>query len=260
MKLFIQNRKNQKVCVSVEKADTQKGLAFVMHGLSGNKDQPHIETFARAFKDNDFTVIRFDTTNTFGESDGTFEDATTTNYYEDLEDVIAWAETQDFYEEPFFLAGHSLGGISTIMYAERYPEKVEALAPISSVISGNLSIQTKMYSKEVLEEWKRTGWLIKPSGARSGIVKKIKWAEMEDRLTHDVIPQASKLTMPVLLIVGSEDENTPLEHQEIFYNALPGHNKELHVIEGAAHTFRDEAHLSETYKLFDVWIKKVKNS
>jgi len=94
-KLFIKNRKNLKISVIIEKSENQQGLAFVMHGLSGFKEQPHIETFSKSFKDNNYTVIRFDTTNTFGESEWDYADATTTNYYEDLEDVINWAENQD---------------------------------------------------------------------------------------------------------------------------------------------------------------------
>lgn len=62
-KLFIDNRKDQKISVIVEKTENQKGLAFVMHGLGGFKEQNHIQTFAEAFKEENFTAIRFDTTN-----------------------------------------------------------------------------------------------------------------------------------------------------------------------------------------------------
>ena len=86
--LFIKNRKAQKISVIVDKSQNQKGLAFVMHGLSGFKEQPHIAVFADAFKDSGFSVIRFDTTCTLGESNGKYENATITNYFEDLEDVI----------------------------------------------------------------------------------------------------------------------------------------------------------------------------
>ncbi|MBT4335499.1 hypothetical protein HOD65_03435, partial [bacterium] len=110
-KVIIKNRKGQGIVVLLEIAPDQKGLAFVMHGLGGYKEQPHVEVFAKAFLDNNYSVIRFDTTNTFGESDGNYEDATISNYYEDLEDVIEWAKNQEWYQEPFCLAGHSLGGI-----------------------------------------------------------------------------------------------------------------------------------------------------
>lgn len=37
-KLFIENRKGEKISILVEKNDNQKGLAFVMHGLGGFVD------------------------------------------------------------------------------------------------------------------------------------------------------------------------------------------------------------------------------
>lgn len=121
-KVKIKNRKGQKIVVLLEITDKSKGLAFIMHGLSGFKEQSHIEIFAKAFKNKGISVVRFDTTNTYGESDGKYEDATTTNYYEDLEDVIAWAKNQIWFISPFWLAGHSLGGICITLYAEKYPK------------------------------------------------------------------------------------------------------------------------------------------
>src|SRR5260221_6400320 len=97
-KVFIKNRKGQKIAVIVEQPNGQtKGLAFVMHGLGGFKEQPHIQVMAEAFLDNGYRVVRFDATNSFGESEGKYEDATTTNYYEDLEDVINWSKKQSWY-------------------------------------------------------------------------------------------------------------------------------------------------------------------
>lgn len=254
-KIFIKNRKNQKLAVLLEKPNQAKGLVFVMHGLSGFKEQPHIEMYAKTFLNNGYTAVRFDTTNTFGESDGQYEDATTTNYYEDLEDVIAWAKLQDWYQEPFCLVGHSLGGICTALYAEKYPEKVKAVAPTSTVVSGLLSTQTDRYKNKV-EEWKRTGWREEKSNGRRGLVKRLKWSHMEDRLKYDLLPDIYKLTMPVLLIVGENDDSTPPPHQKLLYEKLPA-RKELHIIKGAPHTFREKHHLQEIEQILDRWIKSL---
>ena len=253
-KIIIKNRKGQNISVILEEQENAKELAFIMHGLGGFKEQPHIETFAEAYRDKGFTVVRFDTTNTFGESDGNYEDATITNYYEDLEDVIEWAKSQPWFKEPFWLEGHSLGGICTAMYAEKYPEKVKALAPISTVVSNTLIGDS--YTDEVLKNWKETGYLIKPSVSIPGMVKKLKWAFYEDRLKHDLLKDVKKLTMPVLLIVGEKDTSTPLKHQQILFDALPG-EKELHIIKGAEHTFREEEHLKEIKTIILDWIEKV---
>jgi len=257
-KVFFKNRKNQKIVVLVDHALQQKGLVFVMHGLGGFKEQIHIQTFANAFQEESFTVVRFDTTNTLGsgESEGNYEDATTTNYYEDLEDVLNWAKTKSWYEEPFWLCGHSLGGISILLYAEKYSRKVKALAPLSTVVSGKLSLETSRYrGNDLLQKWEETGWRIEESKSQPGIIKKLKWSHIEDRLKYDVLPQVKKLTMPVLLIVGDKDEATPPEHQQILFDHLPG-EKELHIIVGASHSFKDKTHLAEAKEIIKKWIKK----
>lgn len=255
--VFIKNRKNQRVAVIVEEAEKAMGLAFVMHGLGGFKEQPHLQTIAEAFKENNYTVVRFDTTNTIGGSDGDFENATLTNYYEDLEDVIEWASAQKWYIEPFVLAGHSLGGISTALYAENFPEKIKALAPIGTVVSGALSVEAhKRFDPEEFRIWEETGWLEAKSASAPGVVKRLKWSHIEDRLKYNLLPKADKLIIPVLLVVGENDTRTPLEHQKILYDALPG-PKELHVIKGSPHTYREPAHLQELKNIFDHWIRKI---
>ena len=180
-KEFIKNRKGQKVAVLIEQNKNSKGLVFIMHGLSGYKEQPHIEVMAEAFKGNCYTTVRFDTTNSFGESDGQYEDATTTNYYEDLEDLIAWSSKQTWYEEPFVLVGHSSGSMCILLYAEKYPKKIKALAPISCAINDNL--KEKLYRDESLKDWREKG--IKESTSYSGKLKRLKWNFMVDAANHD---------------------------------------------------------------------------
>lgn len=250
-KLWINNRAGLRLAVVAERQPAPKGLAFVMHGLGGFKEQPHIRAMIGAFQDNRFDVVSFDTANTIGESGGRFENASVTNYLADLEDVLAWASTQPWYREPFALAGHSLGGLCTALYAERYPERVHLLAPISTVVSGALSLE--VHSTEELQHWKETGWREEESKSKPGVMKRLPWSHMEDRLRYDLLPGAGELTMPVLLMVGSEDDGTPPEHQQVLLDALPG-PKRLYVIAGAPHTFRDPAHLQEIREVMREWI------
>jgi pimeloyl-ACP methyl ester carboxylesterase len=255
-KITIHNRKGQRMVALLEKAETPLGLAIIMHGLGGHKDEPHIVTFAQSFAEKSFTTLRFDTTNTFGESDGNYEDATITNYYEDLEDVIAFAKNKPWYKASFYLVGHSLGGISTILYAEKHPQEVRGLAPVSSVISGALRAQ--LHGKEYLAKWETTGWKSEASLTVPGRIKRLKWNHMVDSYNHDVLPNAGKLTMPVLLLVGDQDDVTPAAQQQLLYDKLPG-VKEFHVIKNAPHTFKDPAHLAEIKTIFKAWIEKVEN-
>jgi len=255
-KIFIKNRDNKKLAVVVDESESQKGLAFVMHGLGGFKEQPHIQTIGNAFKQKGFTVVYFDVANTLGESEGDYEHATITNYYEDLEDVITWAKAQTWYQEPFALSGHSLGGICTALFAERNPNLVKALAPISPVVSGQLSIDAHdQDDPDQYKKWKETGWKEEISKSKPGVVKRLPWSHVEDRLKYDLLPEVDKLTMPVLLIVGENDTSTPPDHVKKLFDALRG-PKEYHIIKGGPHTFRDENHLAEIDKIFSDWIEK----
>jgi uncharacterized protein len=255
-KLFIENRKGQKIAVLIERPESPRGLAFVMHGLGSRKEATNIQVLAEVFFENQYTVVRFDAVHSFGESEGgLFEDATPTNYYEDFQDVIAWSKTQDLYQEPFCLAGHSLGGISTSLFAEKHPEMVKGLAPLSTTVSGKLSLESPEYLR-VGQQWEKTGWYERESVSNPGLIRRLKYAYVEDRLKYDLLPNVSKLTMPVLMIVGSEDQPTPPEHQKILFDSLPG-KKELHVVPGAPHTFRKKEHLDQVKEFLNNWIKNV---
>lgn len=255
-KLFTKNRERKKLCVVLEGAPKPGRLAFVMHGLSGYKDELHIRAMIEAFLENHYTVVSFDTSHTFGESDGTedYPDATLTNYHADLEDVIAWAAEQPWYSEPFVLCGHSLGAVSVALFAEDYPERVKALAPIATVVSGQLSMDTyKLFGNEKdLEQWKQDG--IQVTMSRDGTrEKRLKWSHMEDRLTYNLLPKAARLTMPVIMVAGSEDIPTPPIHQQVLYKALPG-RKEFHIIAGAQHSFHEPHERAELKQLLKTWI------
>ena len=80
---------------------------------------------------------------------------------------------------------------------------------------------------------------------------------MEDRLKYDVLPNANRLKMPVLMIVGDKDTSTPLNQQKVLYEKLTG-KKEIHIIKGAPHSFKEEEHIKERNEIFKSWIKKIK--
>lgn len=249
-RIEINNRKNQKIVALVEYPTESHGLAFVMHGLGGFKEQKHIVTVAEALRENGYTTVRFDTTNTFGESDGRYEDATTTNYFEDLEDIVAWATGQPWYREPFLMAGHSLGAYSICRFAQKYPRKVAALIPLSPMVSGKLSVEA---NPTEYEEWKKAGWRISESRSKPGTIKRLPWSHMEDRLKHDLLPEVSLLIMPTLFIVASGDDTTPAAHVRLLYDAMPG-PKRLHIIQGDDHTFRTPEELDEIHRVIAEWL------
>ena len=251
----INNRKNQKIAVWVENPTGKNGLVFIAHGLSGTHDQIHIQNFAEVFLKNDYIVVRHDSTNSMGQSDGDIQYATLTNYYEDFEDVINWASTQSWYQEPFILVGHSLGGACNLIFTYQYPNKVKALAPTSSFLLGKLTL--KAYGKEVLKEWEKDGYRLEKSKTRPGLVKKYNWTLAEDLMKYDLLKKANLINKPTLLIVGEKDILTPVDSQKDLYNKINTEKKELHIIGGSEHTFTKKEHLEEIKNIFEKWIKKI---
>lgn len=241
MKTFIPNRDDKKLSVLVDINSNAKSLVFVMHGLSGYKEQPHIQTIAQSFFEMGLTVVRFDTANTFGESEGLYEDATVSHYLHDLEDVIAWAKQQNWFVSPFVLSGHSVGGFCTMLYAEEHPQEICVLFPFSPVISGKLWMES--IDEKALTHWKLSGWQIKESPLRPGLQKKLRFIFVEDILQYSLFPKIHTLTMPLFLAVGEKDTVTPPKYQQMFFDQVPSLKKKLLIIPQATHTFNGENEL-----------------
>jgi len=253
-KLFIKNRDNKKIAVLAEVPKDPQGLVFIMHGLDSNKNFPLTEQIASSFRKNNYIIIRFDFRNTNGESEGFLENATITNYYQDLEDVINWTQQQSWYQEPFYLVGHSLGGLCATLYTQNNFQKIKALAPISVVVSGELLFKAWGEAYDV-NVWRKNGNIEWESSAMPGLINKVKFQSFfDDSLKYDLIPRINKLNLPILMIAGDQDETTPIKHQKILFNKLPD-KKEFHIIKGATHTFRGELYLQQVGEIFDKWIK-----
>ncbi len=95
------------------------------------------------------------------------------------------------------------------------------------------------------------------SRSKPGVIKRLKWPHVIDRLKYDLLPMAGKLTMPALMIVGEKDKSTPPAHQQLLYDKLSG-KKEIHIIKNSQHTFRGELHLKQIKQIFLDWISKHK--
>jgi len=259
MTQFIQSRHNKRLALIVDQPESPTGLAFIAHGLGGYKEQKDIALFAEELVGHGHIAVRFDAGNTFGESEGSYEEATVTSYKEDLEDVIAWAATQPWHRETFALAGSSLGGMTTLLFAEEHPEKVSALIEFAPVISGNLSYEYSMQMRpEQSKAWQESGWKEEPSISKPGLIKRLPWSHMEDRMQYDVLPAAHKLTMPKLILVGSEDASCPEEHQRLLLAALPNAAKTLEVIDGMPHTPREDVYLEKIRAIVSDWLDSIK--
>jgi len=261
-KINIQNRHGLKLVIQVDTPENPKNLVFIEPGQSGTIDQKHIKAFAEAFLENNYTVVRFDPTDSVGESGGALIDVTYTNYLEDLEDVINWARTRDWFKQPFALCGHSMGAQMVAWYAEHHPDEVLLVAPMAPVVNYDLYMTT-LDPKEK-RQWQEKGYQESRSKSRPELVKKVGWGVNESLKKYDIVPQAERLTMPVINIVGEKDRPCPIKHQQIFMDATAGSNKKLVTIAGAQHSYRNaesdeyDGELHEVRQALSVWLKEIK--
>ncbi len=252
MKHFIKNRKDQDISIIIEKAENPKGLAFILHGSGGVKEREPMSTFARCFLNNNYNVVRFDASNTFGESHGVFDDLTFDSFYEDLIDVIEWSKKQDFYFEPFIINGYSLGGMCSLYFTQNNPNLINSLILISTVIDGNKLLEK--YSQEELDHWKKTG--IKTWISKHGYKKNLKYSYIKSIKNIDILSRIKKIKIPVMMISGDIDDTTPFKHQKMLFNALST-KKDMKVMNGVGHSF-DSSHSDIIYNALNKWMKIIK--
>lgn len=109
----------------------------------------------------------------------------------------------------------------------------------------------------MFQKWQATGWTERESVSQPGLIKRLPWSHMEERLNHDLMKDSDKLNIPVAILVGTKDESCPLEHQQIFFDKL-NCEKDLYIVENAPHTFKSEHDLNELKKYLNLWLQKFK--
>jgi len=253
-KYFINNRYGLKIAIVVDRPWFPRGTALIMHGLDSEKEQKQVAMCAAVFRSYRYIAVRFDATHSFGESGGDFKKATVDTYSEDLEDVLAWLHIQPWFMRPLILAGHSLGASCATMYAERNPDHIAALMPMSPAVSGSLLLDAveKRYPDEV-KRWRETGEVVLGESVPL-FIRICLPDDVASFLAYDLIPKAPQLSMPSLFIVGESDWLTPPSGTQTLFEGASG-RKEIHVISGAPHSLSQEVHLNEAEKIMSEWIK-----
>lgn len=251
----LRNRDGLTIVGNYSPADNGETV-FILHGLSGARRQPHIQTLTETFAAQGIGTVVFDAANSFGDSEGDLSGASMTRHAADLEDVIGHALSQGWCHAPFYLAGHSLGGGAVLSYALKYPERVKAIVPHAAVLSQALWMAAiDRATPERLDAWRKRGYEEKEDRMNPGRFGRTSWALMEDMASHDFLARAAALSMPTLMIVGEKDEPTPPDHQRLFFDALTC-DKEFHVVAGAEHTFRQPEHLAQLRDIITRWLQR----
>ncbi len=256
-KKILKNRKGQKIVGELfSPMLSPKGTAIIQHGYSGTRKQEHILAMRDALLQEGFQVFTFDTTNSFGESDGKFEDARLGLHAEDLEDLIFWAQKENWMLRPLVLAGHSMGAFSILRFAMRHKKEVDLLIPFAPVVSGELLwAAMKTHHPLFFAKVKREGlaYLISHSGRK----KKIQWSVFQEYLQHSLFLEDETDLPPFFLIGAERDTSVPVEHLSLWFS-IPKVEKKFLILKQSPHTPHKEEILRKLKKEIKLWLEEMK--
>ena len=120
-KVFIDNNKGLKISATIHSPvkNLYQKLALVLPGYLDSKDYLNISGLANKLCILGYTVVRFNPTGTW-DSEGEIEDYSITQYLKDIRSVYNFmVKNQKEKYNKTLIAGHSLGGMMSILYSAR---------------------------------------------------------------------------------------------------------------------------------------------
>lgn len=199
-------------------------LVVIGHGVTANKDRAWATTLAAALAEARVPNLRFSFAGN-GESEGDFRESTVTKEVADAGAVLDAVAAQT---RRLVFVGHSMGGAVGVLRAASDP-RITALVSLAGMVHTHDFAQRKFGA---LTPDRDLMW-DKPECPLSQTF-------MDDmRQVASVLPQASAVKVPWLLVHGTADTVVPHAESEEAYAAAGG-EADLVTLEGADHLFSGE--------------------
>jgi alpha/beta superfamily hydrolase len=222
-----------------------KGVVICSH-FTGTKEIKHYYYLAKALANEGISSLRFDFSDCMGKSEGTCEDMRLTHQIRDVFAALDFMGSRGI-DSPG-LMGHSLGGTTAIVAAAN-DTRVNALVPVAALAKAEWET---LFSNKV-DEWKDSGYITFPSWKGGKI--KIRYGFYTDLAKYDATRLIRAVEAPVRIIQPGDDEIVGMKNAEgLLENA--NEPKDLKIIDGADHMFREKKHEEEMISLCVEWFKK----
>jgi dienelactone hydrolase len=223
---------------SAARAGEARPAVVICHGFKGFKDwgffPPAAERLARA----GFTAISFNTSGSgVGEDGETFDELerwgrqTFTSDLADLSTVIDYAAAQG--ADGIGLLGHSRGGGTAVLQAARDRR-------VTSLVTWAALSTFGRWSEDDLRRWRADGRL-DVVNLRTGQVLPMLLDALDDleanRERLDILAAARRVSIPWLIVHGTEDETVPLDDGLALKRASGARRTEMLQVPGGSHTF-----------------------
>lgn len=242
------------------------GVVVLVHGYAEHGARyAHV---AEDLTDRGFAVYAEDHLG-HGESNG--ERALISDFEHIVDDLhtlagIARAENPSM---PLIMAGHSMGGLLTARFAERYPDELAGAAFMGAVLGD------WQWAREVLslheipyQEPEYSGMSRDPETVRQYTEDPLVYHGQYKRplLESEVVAldrfnaEMHRITMPVLFLHGSADPYVPYRDSLHAVERMASEDKTLRVYPGARHELVNETNRDEIIGDLVRWIERIRSS
>ncbi len=235
----IRNRADERIDTTFHPGSREDVLVILGHGVTGNKDRPHLVALAEGLSARGWPCLRISYTGN-GASEGRFGDSCITKEIGDLQAVL------DAVPNTVSSAyvGHSMGGAVGVLTAAR-DAKIRALVSLAGMTHTAAFVE-----REFGEVTPGEGLMWDEQD------HPLSWTYVNDlRQIGDTLSAADAVTQPWLLIHGDADDLVPIQDGRDAFDAAVC-EKRLLEIPGAGHSF-NEATYPQLVDAVDEWLKKV---
>jgi uncharacterized protein len=217
------------------KVDGKEQLVVIGHGVTGNKDRPWAVTLASALNAAGYASLRISFSGN-GESEGCFENSCPSKEVSDLKAVL-----DAFADRHLTFVGHSMGGAVGVISAAQDPR-------IARLISLAGMVHTADFAA------RKFGEVTPGAGCMWDIPAcPLSQSFVDDMNSIDsVLNLAGKVTVPWLLVHGTQDGVVPIEESEQIAAAATA-DHQLHTLSDCDHVFTGE-HASAMAGIVVKWL------
>jgi len=232
----IRNRSGERIDHSFHPGARADALVILGHGVTGNKDRPHLVALADGLAARGWPCLRISFSGNGG-SEGRFEDSCITKEIGDLQAVLD--AVPDTAKAAY--VGHSMGGAVGVLTAAR-DLRIRALVSLAGMTHTAAFVQ-----REFGDVTPGEGFM---------------WDDENCPLSHtyvddltsigDTLSAAEAVIQPWLLIHGTADDLVPIQDGRDAYEAATC-EKQFLEIAGAEHSFDEESY-PQLIEAVDQWL------
>lgn len=219
---IIRNKKGEKIDYTFHYgSEKNRFLLIVAHGVTADKDASIVTTLSERVAMEGMSVLRFSFTGN-GESEGRFEECTISKEIEDLQSILTIATECGW--RPIF-AGHNMGSAVGILTAS-IDSRIQLLISLAGVVSTEVFCEAEFGGVTPGEGYM---WGNSDCPLSQEFVNDMKQIK-------SVLPRASGLELPWLLVHGTADEIVPITESHLLLSNVEN-SRELVEVDGADHLF-----------------------